>query len=93
VLNYKTVFSVIEIAEELNRLQKGAVERKNRAPHVDFIKEKISLDCLTPLRSIKRFLDEEMNINVSLTTIHKRIREFNFSFKRVTLIPVARNTS
>jgi hypothetical protein len=71
VLNYKTVFSVIEIAEELNRLQKGAVERKNRAPHVDFIKEKISLDCSTPLRSMRRFLDEKMNVDVSLTKIDR----------------------
>lgn len=48
-------------------------------------------DCSITLSSIKGKLYAEHNINVSLSTIHRLMREFIYFLKRVKLIPEKRS--
>lgn len=58
----------------------------------DLIKISIGKDCSIILSSAKEKLCAEHNINISLLTIHHLMGEFNYSFKRIRLIPKGRNS-
>lgn len=92
----KTVTSIINVYKNTGRIDKlksrrGPIKRLNNE-YTNFIKEKIDNDCSITLKTLKENLFTEKNIVVSLTTINNAITDFNYSFKRCQLIPVARNT-
>ena len=63
------------------------------AEKCEFIKECISNDVSTSLRALKLKFQERYNVVVSTTTINKFLTDMHYSFKRIELIPEARNTT
>ena len=56
-----------------------------------FIENKISNDVSITLQFLKNKLSTDLNIQASTTTIDTAIKELHYSFKRIHLIPVAKN--
>lgn len=94
-IKISTIYAILKIYETEGRVEKklrGGVRRKSISiENSTFIKQLIEEDCGITLSCIKQKLFEKFNINVSISTISKYINEFNFSFKRVSLIPERRN--
>lgn len=96
-VNYKTVFSVVKVYKASGRINSLPV-RGHKTPilnqeHVDFIKNEIETDCSITLGLLKNDLALEKNIIASKSTIYRSIKAFNFSLKRVSIVPESRNTA
>lgn len=94
-LNKKSVNSILRIYISTGRV--GA--KKVRAPKIkkidtdieNLIKSYISNDASITLKTIKEKLLSDTTKIISKSTIARSIDNFNFSFKRIKLIPEARN--
>jgi len=51
----------------------------------------IDEDCGITLKSIQQRCQSQLNINVSIASLHRAINNFNYSFKRTSLVPEKRN--
>lgn len=95
-INVNTIRTILNVYKANGRVI--AKKRRNPKPlkislaMQEFIREKISDDVSITLRSLKSSLLTERGISVSKSTIARSIDAFNFSFKRVVLIPEARNS-
>jgi transposase len=96
-LNYQTVASVVRIFRLNGRIfaQKSRNVSKKKLSENDttFIKTAIENDVSITLNTIKVKLHTERGVAVSRSTINRSICDFNFSFKRLQLIPEMRNSS
>lgn len=94
-INYKTVSSIISIYKQSGRTDsnmKNSGKKKIFTSTVtERIKKIVDTDCSKTLKQIKTLLAEEMSLHVSTSTINRAIDDFQYSFKRVVLIPEARN--
>ena len=92
----KTVSSIIKIYKESGRMNSNSkyCGRKKSIQNEckDYIKDLIAEDCSITLRKIKGRILEDKGTNISLASIHRSISDFEFTFKKVDIIPVARNT-
>lgn len=96
-LAYQSVNSVIKVYKNTGRIQAdrsnyGRKKTINDAG-INLIKEVINEDVSITLRNIKEVLFNKLNICASVSTIDRTISAFNYSFKRLQLIPEARNTT
>lgn len=95
-LNIKTVTSIINVFKKTGRIHK--IDAKTGRPKSlncesrHLIQSQIDNDVSTTLKTIKAKLGEEQGVNVSESTIHRAIADFNYTLKRVCLIPERRNT-
>jgi len=94
-INIRTVTSVLKIYKDsgriVNNCKKSGRKRIFTNEVKTFIKEKIDQDCSRTLVQIQRDISEQKSLDVSLSTINRAIDDFEYSFKKVELIPVARN--
>jgi transposase len=94
-IGYETVRSVVNTYLKTGRVDAIEVRRakfkKITIVEETFIKEKIASDVSITLKEIKRCLLIERGCVVSISTIERAIKKFNYSLKRVVLVPVARN--
>jgi len=93
----KTVASVLMIYKKTGRIltnmSNSGRKKVMGCEDTDFIKGLISEDCSVTLNKIKENLLKVKNIDVSLASIHRAISDFEYSFKKVELIPKARNNT
>lgn len=96
-LNRKTVSSVISNFKKTGRTfavkKRLPKNRKINNEGCELIHSAIMEDVSVTLKELKRKLYDDLRINASITTISKTIKEMNYSFKRVVLVPESRNTS
>ena len=95
-INSKTITSILRIYRTTGRQMKNhkgssTGSRKLSSEDHDFIKTKIHEDVSISLKQLKAELQQERNKIISISTIYRAIGEFNFSFKRLQLVPVKRN--
>ena len=83
-----------------NYIKTGTFERKFKTKNtarkllseqIEKIQEWIDMDATISLRDIAAKCQSEFSVFVSKSTIHKRINEFSYSLKRLSLIPERRN--
>jgi transposase len=95
-LKRKTVDAIIKIYTSTGRIEyarRGGLRyKKLNQLHVEWIKNLIGIDCSVSLRKIAELFHIKFNFNISKSTIGRAISNFNYSFKRVSMVPVARNT-
>jgi len=78
---------------ETSAIPKGGNRKKVlNEHHIAFIKELIDDNCLISLQSIQEQLEAVDEIVVSLSTIHRVIGAFNYTFKRVIFRPLLGET-
>ena len=58
----------------------------------DSVRSWIDENAAITLKNLCTKVQEKYNIVVSSTTIHRTIKDFHYSLKRISLIPVRRNT-
>lgn len=94
-LNYHSVNSIIRVYKSTRRIQsikKRLPKTKKITAEIEkFIKEKIEVDVSVTLRQLKNDILIEKDIQLSMSTINRAIKEFNYTFKKVSLIPERRN--
>ncbi|KAG0421621.1 hypothetical protein DMUE_6280, partial [Dictyocoela muelleri] len=59
--------------------------------HCDRIKEYLDNDATLSLNSIKNKLYNDFSIITSLSTLHRAIKGFHYSLKRLSIVPIRRN--
>jgi transposase len=96
-INIKTITSIIRIYRSTGRTNKKNKDNSGRQLLLndeckEFVKDKIREDVSITLNKLKIKLREEKNVNASISTIHRAIGSFNYSFKRIQLIPAERNS-
>lgn len=95
-INYKTIANIIHIYKKTGRKTKKLVREKRTKKINDeiivLIKGLIHEDCSITLKKIQMKLIEIKNLSVSLATIDRVISGFQYTFKKVSLIPGLRNT-
>lgn len=94
-VNYSTTSEIIRRYKadgQCIKMKRGCSGRKKSLNDADFhaIKNEISMDASVTLQHIQKRLAEN-NKNVSISTIHRAIDSFEYSLKRIQLIPVRRN--
>lgn len=93
--NRSTVRSIIEKYQEgkdVHRKLKGGLRRKSlSASDTDQLQSWIEDDCTITLAQLKRKFEEELSIQVGKSTLARYIFNFNFTWKRTSLIPIRRN--
>ena len=91
----QSVSSIIKIFNETGRVyakkRGGGNNKKLNAEHENFIKEEIDNNPTITLKELKNKLLEKHRINVSISTIGRRIGDFHYSLKSLTVIPERRN--
>ena len=92
----KTVASIIKIYKETGRITKNTKncgrKKKVESESMNYIKELIAEDCSITLKNIKKKLHWDKNIDISVASIQRSIKDFEYTFKKVDLVPQARNT-
>ncbi|XP_074604096.1 uncharacterized protein LOC141857502 [Brevipalpus obovatus] len=95
-ISYRTVISIINIYKSSGRIEKNRVRvgRPETLTEQDkvFIKELLDENCTLPLEKIKSELLRKKLAHASIRTIGRAISSFNYSFKRTSAIPEAKNT-
>jgi len=94
-INFKTVVSVINKYKQTGS-SKAVKTRMAKKRIMDddakkYIKEKIDDDVSITLQSLKILLLQEKGIAASISTVNNAIKDFHYSFKRIAMIPAARN--
>ena len=94
-LNPKTVRSVIRVQQETGRTH-SAMNRTGRKKKVtpeisEFVKNQIDDEVSITLETLKNKISQHFDLTLSKSTINNMIDAFNYSFKRVVLVPAARN--
>jgi transposase len=96
-LNRKTISSVILKYKSTGRIlavkKRAPKNKKINEAGRDLIRAAITDDVSVTLKELKGKLFENLGINASITTISNCLEEMNYSFKRVVLVPEARNTT
>ena len=95
-LPYKTVGSILKIYRETGRVIKITTRSRPSSVTDDvksFLVTEIKKDVSVTLAALKGELLTEKNVDLSITTIDRAIQGLHYSFKRVHLIPIARNTT
>ncbi|KRH94488.1 putative transposon, partial [Pseudoloma neurophilia] len=60
--------------------------------HREFLKNILKEGCQKTLKFLQEKVNEEFDLTVSIKLIDRAIDSFNFSLKRISLIPVRQNT-
>jgi len=94
-LNRKTVDSVIRLYKTTGRISK-IKQRECRKKKIDektksFLCEQINEDVSVTLNALKNKLQMERGLSVCTSTINSAIKACNYSFKRIEMVPIARN--
>ena len=68
----------------------------NRGPklsptHKEIICSWVDKNCILTLNQIKQRISETFEMDISISTIDRCLKNFHFTLKRLTLLPVARN--
>ena len=94
-LNRFTVYSIlrkVRLTGVVEARKRGGTKPKKLSNDViDSIKRWIDQDCTISLRKMQQKLEQEHNIQASITTITRAIEGFHYSFKRVNRHPERRN--
>lgn len=94
-INKKTVETVLMVFKKtgrINSIKKRAPKQKKITTNIkEYIKRLIEDDCSITLMKIKEKIRNNMNVLVSKSTIAKEIANFNYSIKKVVLVPYMRN--
>jgi transposase len=95
-LKYATVSSVVKLYEGSGRIS-AMKTRRSRLPKLtagdrELIFSDVADDCSVTLERLRERLASERGVRVSTATIFRMLREFHYSVKQVTLVPLARNT-
>ena len=95
-LNYKTVATILRLYKNTGRIiaKKTRIQRLKKIDGIarQLILDMVETDCSVTLKALKNCLQTELNINVSASTIEREFKNLHYTFKRVQLIPEARNT-
>ena len=96
-INRSTVYSILKKywkTGEIEAQRRGGVKQKKLTnAAVIHIQSWIDEDCSISLKKLKSKVLERHGIEVSTSTIARAIKGFNYSFKRVKLLPARRNNS
>lgn len=90
-----TIDSVIKIYNSTFRIFRGNSGGSKKKISDDVgceIRSWIDQDCAISLKEIKARCMLTFNLNVSIATLHRYVQGFNYSFKRISLLPAQRNS-
>lgn len=91
-----TINNVIKIYKDSSRIESVKIKvGRPRIATIDikrFILDKINEDVSVTLGALKALIASTYFTTLSISTIDRAISEFNYSFKRIQTVPVARNT-
>lgn len=94
---YTTIAAIVKKYKDTGSIlsSKSACGRKQKLNHEDNerLKTLISSDVSISLKEMQNKFQENFNKTISVSTIHRAIQAFEYSFKRVQLIPERRNLS
>jgi transposase len=94
-IKISTIYAIIDVylkEGRINASKKGGQRRKSLdLTHEMSLREWIDEDASITLNSLKTKLFEKHGITVSIKTVDNYIDGFNYSFKRISLIPSRRN--
>jgi len=94
-VKYRTVATVVKIYKEHGRMKsevKNCGRKKLVTPLIqNYIRQLIEEDCSITLKSIQDRILEEKDVLLSVATLQRTINDFEYTFKKVVLIPEARN--
>ena len=94
---YETVRSIVKLFIKTGRIrtikQRQPKIKKLSIEEEAFLKNKIAEDVSVTLKKLKSSLLAEKGIAVSIPTIAREIKNFNYSLKRVVLVPSMRNSA
>lgn len=88
---YRVIKAYEENGRQTSRKRGGAKPKCLTDEHIDYINDLIDEDCSITLKQIKAKLSANKQVDVSESSISKQIKAFNYSFKRVGLVPERRN--
>lgn len=92
-----TIYSIINIYKTENRINKNfskiSKSKKLSDEQINILKDWIDEDCTLTLNKLKLRILTTFNINITEKSISNYIKQFNYSFKRITLQPILRNNS
>lgn len=95
-ININTIKGIIRLYEKNGRVDKmlrgGPRNRNLSLLQKDVIKNWVEEDCSITLKALKEKCFTEFGVRVSQTTINRMLSDFNFTLKRVSLIPERRNS-
>uniref|UniRef100_A0A182MKK7 CCHC-type domain-containing protein n=1 Tax=Anopheles culicifacies TaxID=139723 RepID=A0A182MKK7_9DIPT len=91
-----TVYSILKKyfkTSEAEASKRGGIKpKKLKSAAVADIQSWIDEDCAISLKKLSQKIFERHSIQVSATTIAREIKNFNYTFKRIKLLPERRNT-
>jgi len=95
-VKYRTVASILKVYKEEGRMESDVHKsgrKKSITPEIcTYVRKLIEDDCSITLNKMKQSIFEEKKASLSVSTLHRTLQDFEYSFKTVTLIPAARNT-
>jgi len=95
-VNISTVYSIIKIYEKENRVsrkQKGGTRRCALTDeHVQALQDWIDENCGLTLKNLQEMLLKTFGVTVCFKTVDNYIKRFAYTVKRISLLPVRRNT-
>ena len=93
---YRTVLSVLKVYKISGRVEKSKNRHRNpkklSESDREFLRDLINEDCSLTNEYLRKKILDERSVNVSTRTIGRVFKEFHYSMKRTSLIPVARNS-
>lgn len=94
--NNTTIYRIVnnyKLSGELKSQKKGGNNKEKFTQEMEIeIKEQIRNDCSITLKKLQDILYEKYGVLCGVSTIHRKIENFSYSYKRVKLITVARNS-
>ena len=95
VINMRTARSIIKVYVTEDRIDKklrgGIRNKKLSCEQKNLIRSWVDDDCSITLRAIKEKVLSEFGISICEKTADRVMKEFHYSLKRTSLIPVRRN--
>lgn len=89
----RKIYRAYKITNEVNKRSVGHRPKKFTQEEQEEICNLIDEDCTMTLKQIKtKLLEQNPQLEVSLSTIDRAIKEFHYSVKRISFVPERRNT-
>lgn len=94
-LNRSTVYRIIKIYNTENRIikkQRGGIRNKKLTEEQkNIVRNWVDENCSITLKKLCTKIEDNFNISVSHMTVERCLRDFQYSLKRVHLLPIQRN--
>jgi transposase len=76
---------------EVEKKKRGGSAKKLSEEQRETLRDWVDEDCKVTLKEMKEKVKMEMNVKISTSTIDNYLRDFHYTLKRTSLIPIKRN--